>query len=155
MLRHFSRRLGKRSCGLIELRTELDEWCQSYVTAFSAYDADGIAAHWTFPAVILRGGRSVTFKSAEHFSKNTGMLLGFYKEHAVDRAIRRLVDCFAMTDDTVAMTVADEMVTATGEVIVSWQAAYVMQRVDGKWLAVLAQADGELSAWAERGTPLG
>lgn len=155
MLRHFSRRLGKRSCGLIELRTELDEWCQSYVTAFSAYDADGIAAHWTFPAVILRGGRSVTFKSAEHFSKNTGMLLGFYKEHAVDRAIRRLVDCFAMTDDTVAMTVADEMVTATGEVIVSWQAAYVMQRVDGKWRAVLAQADGELSAWTERGTPLG
>lgn len=140
---------------MIDLQTELDDWCQSYVTAFSAYDADGIAAHWTFPAVILQSGRSMTFKSAEHFSKNTGMLLGFYKVHAVDRAIRSVVDCFAMNDETVAMTVADKMVTATGDVIVTWQAAYVLQRIDGKWRAVMAQADGELSAWAERGTPLG
>ncbi|MDG1825712.1 MAG: hypothetical protein P8H62_05525 [Henriciella sp.] len=140
---------------MTNLRDELEAWCQSYVTAFSAYDAPAISSHWTFPAVIAQSGRSLSFKSAEHFDQNTSALLGFYKAQDVDKAVRTVVDFLPMNDETVAMTVADKMLTPKGEIIVEWQAAYVLQRIDGKWRAVMALADGEVSAWANRGTPLG
>ena len=60
-----------------------------------------------------------------------------------------------MNPETVSMTVADQMLTKDGAVIVEWQAAYVLQLIDGKWRAVMALADGEVSAWEKRGTPLG
>ena len=116
---------------MTDLRDELEAWCQSYVTAFSAYDAPAISSHWTFPSVIAQSGRSISFKSAEHFDQNTSSLLGFYKSQDVDNAVRTVVDFLPMNDETVAMTVA------------------------GKWRAVMALADGEVSAWANRGTPLG
>jgi len=140
---------------LIDLRRDIEAWCASYVKAFSSYDPQAIAAHWTFPALILSSGRSIGFKSAEQFTKNTDALLGFYKVHKVDRALRSLVDCMLLNEETVSITVDDQMVEADGSVIVSWQAAYVLQRLDGEWRAVCALADGELAAWAERGTPLG
>ena len=140
---------------MTDLQPELEAWCGSYVAAFSAYDAEAIGSHWTFPALITQSGRSIAFKSVEQFNKNTSALLGFYKAQNVEMAVRRVLNHLPMNDETVAMTVADEMLDPDGSVIVSWQAAYVLQRVDGSWKAVMALADGEVSAWATRGTPLG
>ena len=140
---------------MTKLKSELEAWCQSYVTAFSNYDAPGISSHWTFPALIVSSGRSLTFKSAEHFDQNTSALLGFYKTQDVYRAVRSMIDYLPMNPETVSMTVADQMLTKDGAVIVEWQAAYVLQVIDGKWRAVMALADGEVAAWEKRGTPLG
>ena len=138
-----------------DLRAELDAWCQSYVAAFNKEDADAIAAHWTFPAVTTQKGRSFAFKSAEHFAKNTGLLLGFYRAQRVHRVERRIEDVLSLHRDAVSMTVADAKFTDDGTEIVHWQAAYVLQRIDGQWKAVMAVADGETDAWAAHGTPLG
>lgn len=143
------------SCPLTDPRSELEAWCQSYVKAFSAYDAEAIAGHWAFPAVTTQAGRSFAFKSAEHFASNTGLLLGFYKQQDVDRAVRKLVDLLILSETAIAMTVEDQMLDSSGAVITSWKASYVMQKRGGDWKAVMAVADGEVSAWAERGTPLG
>nr|WP_070959144.1 hypothetical protein [Hyphomonas sp. Mor2] len=137
------------------LETELDAWCQSYVAAFNAEDAGAIAAHWTFPALTTQAGRSFTFKSEAHFAKNTGILLGFYRAQHVDRVTRELVACHLLHRDAATMIVSDVMSAANGEEIASWQAAYVLQRVNHAWKAVMAVADGETEAWAARGTPLG
>lgn len=120
-----------------------------------AWDAEAIAAHWTFPALTTQAGRSFTFKSDEHFAKNTERLLAFYKAQAVARVTRRLISAQALHEAAAAMVVADEMFEANGTRIAGWQAAYVLQRVDGAWKAVMAVADGETEAWAARGTPLG
>ncbi len=140
---------------LDDVRTELDAWCQSYVIAFAAYDAEAIAAHWTFPALTTQKGQSFAFKSAEHFASNTGRLLDFYKKRRVHKAVRHVIDLLPMSDDAVSMTVEDEMRDPEDQLIVSWRAAYVMQRVNGRWKAAAAIADGEVAAWAEIGTPLG
>ncbi len=140
---------------MTDLRIELNAWCRSYVAAFNAEDAEAIAAHWTFPALTTQAGRSFTFKSAEQFAGNTGKLLGFYRAQLVDRVEREVIECHAMHRDAVAMTVSDVMYTAEGDKIASWQAAYVLQRVQGDWKAGMAVADGETEAWATRGTPLG
>ena len=142
------------SLALTDVRADLEAWCRSYVTAFESYDAEALAAHWTFPALTTQAGKSITLKSAEHFAKNTGLLLGFYKAQKVERVERRVVELLDMSAGAVSMTVQDRMLDAEGNEIAAWQAAYVLQRVDGAWKAVAAVADGEVDAWAARGTPL-
>ena len=146
---------AKMSLALSDLRADLDAWCRSYVTAFESYDAEAIAAHWTFPALTTQVGRSFTFKNAEHFAKNTGLLLGFYKAQKVACVERSVAEHLPMSPGAVSMTVQDRMLDADGNEIAAWKAAYILQNVDGAWKAVAAVADGEVDAWAARGTPLG
>ena len=133
----------------------MEAWCASYVAAFERSDAEAIAEHWTFPAITTQAGQSFAFKSAEHFQKNTDRLLGFYQRQGVVSVHRKIQSHFDMSTIAVAMTVADEMRNASGVVLASWHAAYVLQRHQNKWHAVAAIADGEVDAWAARGTPLG
>ena len=60
-----------------------------------------------------------------------------------------------MSDAAICMTVEDAMLDPSGDVIATWQASYVMQKHAGDWKAIMAVADGEVRAWADRGTPLG
>lgn len=136
-------------------RGELERWCASYVTAFSAYDASGIGGHWAFPAVITQSGRRMSFANQTDFDANTNALLSFYEAQGVKRADRSLIDILLLNGDTAAITVADTMRAEDGSAIVDWRAAYVLQRVGEDWKAVMAVADGELAAWRQRGTPLG
>ena len=139
----------------MSLDAELPAWCKSYVRAFADYDAAKISAHWTFPAVTTQAGRSFAFKSTEHFTGTTSHLLDFYRAQSVAQVERRLVSCQYLHKDAASMIVSDAMFTEDGTEIANWQAAYVLQRVDGVWKAVMAVADGETEAWAARGTPLG
>ena len=136
-------------------RGELETWCASYIEAFNTGDADQVAAHWSFPALIFQAGGRIVFDSEDRFSRNTKALLGFYERQQVACAERRLVDVMAMSETGAAITVADRMLDPSGAPIVSWRAAYVLQRLEKDWRATVAFADGELAAWAARGTPLG
>ena len=138
-----------------DLEAELTHWCQSYVTAFSAYDAVAIAEHWAFPSLIIHEGGRAVFKTAEHFSKNTAMLLSFYERQGVARAERTLLSLQELGAGAVSMRVWDVMLDSASETITQWEAAYLLQRIDGNWRAVCAAADGEAAAWRSRGTPLG
>ncbi|WOR16414.1 hypothetical protein RYZ27_07010 [Hyphomonas sp. FCG-A18] len=140
---------------MTDMKDAIEQWCQSYTAAFSNYDAVGIGAHWMFPAVILSGGRSLTFRDAEHFNKNTANLLSFYKAQDVAAARRRLIEYLELDAGAVSIKVADDMISSNGETIVSWTASYVLNKGSEGLRAVMAIADGELKAWAARGTPLG
>ena len=138
-----------------KIRLELEAWCASYVAAFERSDATAITEHWAFPAITTQAGQSFAFKSSEHFEKNTQRLLGFHQRQGVATVHRRVLNHLEMSAHAVAMTVADDMRDASGATLASWQAAYVLQYTQGKWRAIAAIADGEVAAWAERGTPLG
>ena len=118
-------------------------------------DPERIGAHWTFPALIFRGEGRLVFDSEAPFARNTAGLLGFYERQGVARAERRLIEVLAMSENGVAITVADRMLDAGGGEIVSWKAAYLLQGLQQGWRAAVAFADGEIAAWAARGTPLG
>ena len=137
------------------IRSELSDWCQSYVDAFNANDAGRISAHWVFPALIYNEDRRIVFGSNEHFSKNTVKLLSFYQRQGVERVQRRLESHFDLGASVVSIRVHDVMFSTASDLIVEWDAAYVLQSIDGDWRAVSAVADGELAAWRNRGTPLG
>lgn len=134
---------------------ELSNWCQSYVERFSAYDAGGIEAHWSFPALIVHGDAQVVFKTGEHFTANTENLLSFYKKQGVARADRKLLSCASMGAGAAMITVEDRMLDSSGAEFVTWQASYVLRDTKDGWRAIFAVANGEGAAWIERGTPLG
>ncbi|MCR9269876.1 MAG: hypothetical protein NXH72_07825 [Hyphomonadaceae bacterium] len=138
-----------------DLRSELEDWCASYISAFMAWDAACIAAHWTFPALTTQAGKSFAFTSAEHFEKNTARLLSFYQNQNVQTVERKVDAVLPMSETAISLTVKDRMLDQHGAQIAGWTAAYILQRVDGRWKAVAAVADGEVAAWAARGTPLG
>jgi len=108
---------------LTDLRTTIDNWCQSYVTAFSAFDVEAISKHWAFPALIVAGHQNLTFQSADAFNRNTDGLLGFYRKVGVARAHRKLLTVSEMGQGTASITVADKMVDRDGAQIVTWEAA--------------------------------
>ena len=139
----------------LNTKMEINAWCQSYTTAFSAYDTSGISEHWAFPAVIYTPNGPLSLTSRERFDANTEALLGFYKQHGVARAVRELVDDLPFSDNAQAITVDDRMEMADCTVIVRWKAAYVLTRTPDGLKAVFADASGELAAWKARGTPLG
>ena len=143
------------SSGPEDLEAQLAQWCASYVSAFSDFDSERIGTHWAFPSVIIHEGRRLVFNSVDQFSANTGALLTFYERQGVARANRKLVSCMSMTPEIASIRVNDEMVGRHGDVIVAWFAAYVLQKIDHSWKAILAVADGEAEAWKQRGTPLG
>jgi hypothetical protein len=136
------------------LASQLDAWCQSYVTAFCAYDVPAISAHWTFPATILVDGDPVALDSRTRFDRNTEKLCGFYRRQGVAHAERTLIGHMSMGEASAAIRVADRMVDTSGVEIVAWQAAYTLLRTPAGWRACLADAGGEMQAWAARGTPL-
>ena len=137
------------------LEKELTSWCASYVDAFNRYDAEKIGEHWSFPSLVIHDGQRATFKSADHFLPNTSALLNFYKRQHVNKVERELIDCMVASTDTAFMTVHDKMFGEQEGCLVEWDAAYLLQRKDEVWRAVCAVADGEVSAWQARGTPLG
>ena len=155
MSRRSFNRLVKTSFVLSELRSDLEAWCASYTKAFLAWDADAIAAHWAFPALTTQAGRSFVFKSVEHFATNTKRLLDFYKSQQVFQVERVVTDLMPLSETAVSLKVSDRMSAADGTEIATWQAAYVLQKRDQSWRAIAAIADGEVAAWAARGTPLG
>lgn len=137
------------------VREALQAWCNSYIAAFNAFDASMIGQHWAFPALITQTGKSVVFADRGLFDGNTEKLLSFYRQQGVSKAERVVTDYVVMNADTVAMTVSDVLTDVAGDAIVSWNAAYLLQRRDEGWRAIMAAADGEIEAWAARGSPLG
>lgn len=143
------------SAATTALKAELEAWCAHYIEAFIAFDAEAIAAAWTYPATVNQGGRVFLFKDQEAFARNTQKLCEFYDKQGVARAERTVLDVLALGDGTASMRVADVMYDRKGEALASWEAGYTLVRVKGDWKAVFAVADGETESWAARGTPLG
>lgn len=134
---------------------EIALWCQSYVEAFSAFDAKAIAAHWDYPASVLQAGRLFSFPDQESFAKNVNKLCGFYRRQNVVSAVRTLSEFFVLSGGVVSIRVEDQMLSVTGRKIISWPAAYTLRKTKDGWRAIFAVADGETQAWAALGTPLG
>lgn len=137
------------------LRLDLEDWCLSYVAAFEAFDIPAIGAHWSFPAMVISGGRQLVMPDAASFDRNTGALVDFYKRQNAQKVTRRVLSVFEMGPASAAMHVHDTISTPENEQITEWKSAYVLRQEDDNWRAIFADATGEAEAWAKRGTPLG
>ncbi|MEM7661812.1 MAG: hypothetical protein AAF292_06155 [Pseudomonadota bacterium] len=137
------------------LRGDLSAWCTSYVEAFEAFDVRAIGSHWSFPATILTGNRQMVLKTVDDFNANTAALVDFYRAQDVAQVKRVVRRVFQMSECLAAMQVSDVMQSASGDTLVEWDSSYVLREDGNTWRAIFADANGEVNAWASRGTPLG
>ena len=137
-----------------EIESKLRDWCASYVGAFNRADISDIVSHWAFPALLVSKGRNISFKNADIFAGSTSNLMSFYEARGVTLATRHLRQCLSLGEGVAAIQVRDEMLNSQGKVIVNWVAGYTLIRCGVQWRAIMANADGEISAWAALGTPL-
>lgn len=137
-----------------ELRTVLEDWCASYVAAFSTFDVPAIARHWTFPATVVLWGKPGLLADADAFITNTERLCGFYRAQGVAMAERSVREVLLLAPGSAAIQVDDVMRDSSGTQITGWSAGYLLCETGEGWRACSAVADGEMDAWATRGTPL-
>jgi ketosteroid isomerase-like protein len=128
----------------------------AYARAFTAKDVGAIADGWSFPCLITQQTGDFLFNDRDAFVKNTKALQGFYDRQGVALASAKVNAVGAQYDGLASVDVQYTLSDASDEPIAAWETTYILRRdADGQWRARFAIADGEVNAWAARGTPLG
>lgn len=133
---------------------DFEGYFAAYVAAFSRRDVEALAALWTFPATIVARGRSACFEEAA-FRANTERLCAFYARQGVAEARKAVLGAEALFPGLWLVRTADRMTDSGGGEIARWEHAYLLAETEEGLRALVAIADGEMEAWAARGTPLG
>ena len=136
------------------LRAEIVAFYASYADAFSRFDADAVSAHWETPALLITAKRTTVF-DAPTFRANTEALFGFYRRQGVARATAEVITTDDAFPGLATVRVLYTMLDASDAAIVAFESVYMLRRAGAGWRAVMAAPDGEMAAWAARGTPLG
>ena len=136
------------------LRGEIAAFYASYAEAFSRFDADAVSNHWDVPALIVSAKRTVAF-DAETFRANTEGLFAFYRRQGVARATAEVLSADAPFPDLATVRVLYTMLDQSGATITAFEGVYMLRRTSAGWRAASGVPDGEMAAWAARGTPLG
>jgi ketosteroid isomerase-like protein len=136
--------------------SEAQAFFDDYAAAFSARDMDAIADAWTYPCLITQSTGAFAFADRASFHKNITTLDGFYARQGVAKASGTVRHVTVPHDGVAIVEVDYELSTISGARIIAWPTTYTLRRdKSGAWKACFAIADGEIAAWAARGTPLG
>jgi ketosteroid isomerase-like protein len=126
----------------------------AYSDAFMRQDADAITQSWSFPALISGPAGSLACDEAS-FRRNLTAMMGFYTRQGVATTSAKVVKVHPLADTVVAAHIDYAMAAADGTQIVRWDTAYLLRASGEALLKFAAISDGEIEAWAARGTPLG
>lgn len=137
-----------------EVKTEIHSFFDKYALAFSNYDLETISNLWSFPCLISSNEQSLPFFDKVEFTANLKKLCDFYKSVGMEKAQKVVLDIQPMTSNSVSAKTRDTAFNKDGDAIVSWEQAYVLHFEGGEWKALTTLADGEVTTWAAKGTPL-
>lgn len=132
----------------------IDAYFRDYVGAFSRGDVDALVGLWRFPATISTRERTVVFDEPG-FRKNVEALCGFYRLQGMAEARKTASGSHYLQPDVASVTTEDALLDGAGNLIAAWSHAYLLREDEDGIHAIAAIADGEVEAWAARGTPLG
>jgi ketosteroid isomerase-like protein len=128
----------------------------AYADAFERRDIAAVAAAWCFPCYITDPSGGFAFRDADAFRRNLDRMAGFYDAQGVAHAEATVTHVDARYAGVATVHVDYRFANARGETLIAWPTDYTLRRGDdGTWKACFAIADGEVTAWAARGTPMG
>lgn len=126
----------------------------AYTDAFMRQDVDALTASWAFPALISGPTGALACDEAL-FRRNLTAMFGFYNRQAVAKTTAKVTGVRPLAENVVLAEIDYAMATADDVPIVRFDTAYMLRATGGALLKVAAISDGEVAAWAARGTPLG
>lgn len=132
------------------LHQELGRFFADYVDAFARNDADAIADFWDevglFPAPT---GNFAMARPA--FRDHCAGLMDFYRRQGVVRPEGELLSAVELFPNVAEARMAYRMYGIDGDLVAAWEHVYILRRGD-RWRVSLTIADGEMAAWAAKGT---
>lgn len=126
----------------------------AYADAFMRQDVDALTASWAFPALISGPAGALACDEAL-FRRNLLAMFGFYDRQSVAKTTAKVTSVRPLAETVVLAEIDYAMATADDAPIVQFDTAYLLRMAGGALLKVAAISDGEVAAWAARGTPLG
>ncbi|OYU16510.1 MAG: hypothetical protein CFE37_00475 [Alphaproteobacteria bacterium PA4] len=133
---------------------EVQPFYTAYAAAFIRQDSAALAAAWSFPAVISGPGATLACDEAV-FRRNVDALFGFYTRQGVADASALVTAVEPLAPGVVLAHIRYAMLAGDGATIAAWDTQYLLRDRGQGWRAFAAVSDGEVAAWAARGTPLG
>ena len=127
---------------------------QKYDSTFSSFDIKAITNLWAFPAFITTPSISVCFQDIPSFEENTKGLCDFYRSQGVTKTRKTVSGFDLMFDGIASVRTIDQLYNSENDLIAEWEHSYLIRQTENGIRAIVAIADGELQAWAARGTPL-
>lgn len=133
---------------------QVQDFFTAYAKAFMRQDGAALAAAWSFPALISGPGAALACDDAL-FRRNVDNLFGFYARQGVADASATVAAVQILSPGVVLSQTRYAMFAADGAVIAAWDTPYLLRDGPNGLRAFAAVSDGEVAAWAARGTPLG
>lgn len=126
----------------------------AYAAAFMRQDGAALTASWSFPALISGPGKALACDAAL-FRRNVDGLFGFYDRQGVADATATVASVQQLSPGVVLSHTRYAMLAADGTTLAAWDTPYMLRDGAEGLRAFAAVSDGEVAAWAARGTPLG
>ncbi len=131
----------------------LADFYDCYTDAFMRQDGDALVAAWSFPAAIA-GPEGNAVLDAEAFRRNLDGLFGFYDRQGVVTATAHVAAQTVLGENVVLSQTDYAMFDKDGVLIAGWQSPYLLRATGDGLRAFAVVSDGEVAAWAARGTPM-
>ncbi len=135
-------------------QAEVQAFFTAYAAAFVRQDSAALAAAWAFPALISGPGANLACDEAV-FRRNVDALFGFYDRQGVADARATVTGVETFAPGVVLSHTHYAMLAGDGGTIAAWDTQYLLRDRGQGLRAFAAVSDGEVAAWAARGTPLG
>jgi hypothetical protein len=132
----------------------VQDFFTAYAAAFIRQDSAALADAWSFPALISGPGAALACDEAI-FRRNVDALFGFYGRQGVADASATVAAVDVLAPGVVMSHTRYAMRAADGSTIAAWDTQYLLRDRGQGLRAFAAVSDGEVAAWAARGTPLG
>ncbi|MEI6419032.1 MAG: hypothetical protein WCO82_08195 [Sphingomonadales bacterium] len=136
------------------MQAEVQAFFTAYAAAFIRQDSAALAAAWSFPALISGPGAALACDEAI-FRRNTDALFDFYTRQGVADARASVQEVAVLAPGVVLSHTHYAMLASDGSTIAAWDTQYLLRDRGQGLRAFAAVSDGEVAAWAARGTPLG
>lgn len=134
------------------LHDELAQFFAEYLDAFAREDADALSQLWDdvglFPSPT--GNFAMT---RDAFREHCVMLMEFYRQQGVIYPEGELHSAIELFPNVAEARMAYRMIGEEAKIITEWEHVYLLRRSD-RWRVSLTIADGEMAAWANKGTGL-
>ena len=135
-------------------RDEVQSFFTAYAAAFVRQDSAALAAAWSFPALISGPGGALACDETV-FRRNVDGLFAFYARQGVAGAVASVKGIEPLGPSVILSHTHYAMLAADGGTIAAWDTQYLLRDRGEGLRAFAAVSDGEVAAWAARGTPLG
>ncbi|OYQ30896.1 hypothetical protein CHU93_06040 [Sandarakinorhabdus cyanobacteriorum] len=136
------------------MQADVQAFFAAYSAAFARQDSAALVAAWSFPALISGPGTALACDEAL-FRRNVEALFGLYDRQGVANARATVTGVVPLAPGVVLSHTHYAMLAGDGDVITDWDTQYLLRDRGQGFRAFAAVSDGEVAAWAARGTPLG